>query len=322
MDAAKLNDKFEFLLNLIPTQFYFSQEAATVNKKYFKQSSNKNKLQAKLARVEEAAPRAQDIDDSASLQDLATDSTTQSPLPLPLPSQSTHSQLKSKLTNKLTQFEHKRNVDHSLSSKESLLENRRQRNLKKDKKEKKSDVKQLKQAQQTQQPQKGDEEDDKSSSSLQFSSLQNINKSPKQPKQPSNPKQALQKLEAAKQKNTELDADTKAAKEDDSLWKSASAKAQGVKLNDDEAKLKKQIKRNTKQKAKSATNWNDRKKNLEKSMATAHKKRSDNIANRKSAGKSGKGGKSGDKKGGAKRAGFEGKISNKKKTGGGASKSK
>ncbi|PWN33068.1 uncharacterized protein FA14DRAFT_162211 [Meira miltonrushii] len=184
-------------------------------------------------------------------------------------------------------------------------------------------------------------------SSLQFDgqSLDSLKKS--KHALPSDPKAALAILEARKRKEEARRAKIEARGEDAEgsstkkdaeqaekdraehiKWSKAEAAAQGVKIRDDEALLRKAAKKRDKQKAKSSTEWGKRNRDLASQQAARQKKRQDNIAARKDkkgGGKSGGGGggKSGSsssnahsakskalgskRKSGSSRPGFEGK---------------
>ncbi|MCO5566152.1 hypothetical protein L7F22_019828 [Adiantum nelumboides] len=134
---------------------------------------------------------------------------------------------------------------------------------------------------------------------------------------PSDPKAALAILEARKRKDEARRAKIEARGEDGEgniarkeaeqaekeraehiKWSKAEAAAQGVKIRDDEALLRKAAKKRDKQKAKSSTEWGKRSRDLASQQAARQKKRQDNIAARKDK-KSGKGGSSSGGKGGS-----------------------
>ncbi|KAJ7072195.1 surfeit locus protein 6-domain-containing protein [Mycena amicta] len=120
----------------------------------------------------------------------------------------------------------------------------------------------------------------------------------------SNPTQALAQLASRKEKLASLPEDRRKSIEEREKWDKAAARLEGVKVRDDEGRLKKAVKRKEKEKAKSKGNWDQRKKDLGASMAAKQKKRTDNIAMRN---EKRKGGASKGKGKGKARPGFEGK---------------
>ena len=130
----------------------------------------------------------------------------------------------------------------------------------------------------------------------------------------SNPSLALGLLTARKEKLATMPEEKRKAAEEHEKWEKAEARMEGVKVKDDEARLKKAAKKKEKEKEKSQKKWcvssmrsldvaslkshccrHERKEQTATSMAARQKKRADNIAMKA------------ERRKGKNRPGFEGK---------------
>ncbi|KAH7154869.1 surfeit locus protein 6-domain-containing protein [Dactylonectria estremocensis] len=133
-------------------------------------------------------------------------------------------------------------------------------------------------------------------------------------KGPSDPKTALIKVQNQKKRLEELDTEKREDIAEKDLWLTARRRAQGERIHDDEALLKRAVKRKEVAKRKSEKAWNDRTDGIKMAQKERQRKREDNLKARrddKLLHKAGKGKKK--KTGGAKpkkkgRPGFEGSL--------------
>lgn len=132
-------------------------------------------------------------------------------------------------------------------------------------------------------------------------------------KGPSDAKTALLKLQNQKKKHEAMDVEKQKDIAEKETWLTARRRAEGERIHDDEATLRKTIKRKDKQKKKSEREWKDRAEGVQTAIKAKQKKREDNLKKRKDEKKLGKAGKklkvkgpAAKKKGG--RPGFEGSF--------------
>lgn len=88
-----------------------------------------------------------------------------------------------------------------------------------------------------------------------YSALTGSSKKGQQFKTTADPQQALQQLAARKEKIAALPEEKRKAIEEKEKWAKAEARLEGVKVHDDEARLKKAAKRKEKEKSKTKKTW-------------------------------------------------------------------
>lgn len=129
-------------------------------------------------------------------------------------------------------------------------------------------------------------------------------------KGPSDAKTALLKVQNQKKRLQELDPEKRADITDKEAWLTARRRVEGEKIRDDEATLKRTVKRKETAKKKSESAWKERAKGVGQAQKERQKKREENLRKRREEKHQGKSGK---KKGGVKkkksgRPGFEGSF--------------
>ncbi|KAF4589322.1 ribosome biogenesis protein Rrp14-C [Ophiocordyceps camponoti-floridani] len=130
-------------------------------------------------------------------------------------------------------------------------------------------------------------------------------------KGPSDAKTALLKVQGQKKRLAELEPDKRADVADKEAWLTARRRVEGDKIRDDEATLKKAVRRKEAAKKKSKAAWRERSQGIEKAQKERQRKRESNIQKRrddKMLGKAGKKKAAAGKKGKAGRPGFEGSF--------------
>ena len=88
-----------------------------------------------------------------------------------------------------------------------------------------------------------------------FSSITGAPKKGQQFRTTANPRQALDQIAARKEKLANLPEEKRAVVEEKEKWAKVEAKLEGVKVRDDEGRLKKAAKRREKEKSKSKKSW-------------------------------------------------------------------
>ncbi|KAF4965296.1 hypothetical protein FSARC_6878 [Fusarium sarcochroum] len=132
-------------------------------------------------------------------------------------------------------------------------------------------------------------------------------------KGPSDPKTALIKVQNQKKRLQELDDEKRADIAEKDVWLTARRRAEGEKIRDDEALLKRAVKRKETAKKKSEKAWRERSDGVKKAQKDRQRKREDNLRARrddKLLGKAGKKKKKSSAAGAKKkgRPGFEGSL--------------
>ncbi|KAM0552007.1 hypothetical protein ACHAPJ_008117 [Fusarium lateritium] len=132
-------------------------------------------------------------------------------------------------------------------------------------------------------------------------------------KGPSDPKTALIKVQNQKKRLQELDDEKRADIAEKDVWLTARRRAEGEKIRDDEALLKRAVKRKEVAKKKSEKAWRERSDGVKKAQKDRQRKREDNLRARrddKLLGKAGKKKKKSSAAGAKKkgRPGFEGSL--------------
>ena len=128
-------------------------------------------------------------------------------------------------------------------------------------------------------------------------------------KGPSDAKTALLKVQNQKKRLQEMDEEKRKDINEKDAWLNARRRVEGEKIRDDEAILKRAVKRKDSAKKKSEKQWKDRLKGVDQAQKERQKRREENLRKRRE--EKGKGGKknkagAGKKKGG--RPGFEGSF--------------
>ncbi|KAI6161893.1 surfeit locus protein 6-domain-containing protein [Pisolithus thermaeus] len=103
-------------------------------------------------------------------------------------------------------------------------------------------------------------------------------------KSSNNPTQALSQMSARKEKLASFPEEKRESAQERERWSKAEARIEGVKVQDNEALLKKAVKRKEKEKVIGKKKWDERKEQVAAQMAARQKKKADNIAMRNERG--------------------------------------
>ncbi|KAK9463003.1 surfeit locus protein 6-domain-containing protein [Lipomyces oligophaga] len=119
----------------------------------------------------------------------------------------------------------------------------------------------------------------------------------------------LKHVEAKKARIANMDVEKRKSVEEKEKWKRAIKQAEGEKVRDDETMLKRSLKKQNKQKKKSAKEWKEREESVTKGIRARQRKREENIAARMEVKKKGRAKKLMAKT--KRRPGFEGRSRKK-----------
>ncbi|KAB5593351.1 Ribosomal RNA-processing protein 14 [Ceratobasidium theobromae] len=254
-----------------------------------------------------AAPEISDVEDAdidmADLSDAPRDIQNSTSTPTPMPSYESISTIRAKLHARIDGLKRERGAPtgEPNSRDELLEEQRRRRGLLREKrrqatrerkrseeagKQKKSGAQERDKGNQTKAqlivPDPVPGEHKSGITNVAFSSIPSEGGSSKAKKYATaaDPRAALNQLASREEKLASLSTEKRQAVEERARWEKAEIRAEGGKVHDDAARLKKAAKRKEKEKLKSKAEWNKRKEIIQANMAAKQKKRADNIAQR------------------------------------------
>ncbi|KAG6826350.1 hypothetical protein H0H92_000233 [Tricholoma furcatifolium] len=331
------NNTFEALIKLIPAQFYVSQEQTEEQASNY-QKHKKTQKAPKHQKLLSSQNDTRDDDEAPTIDaDIQLDSEDEGGEDeiVPMPSSGGIGTLKDKLHVRMEQLRKGgRRIETGDGGRDELLEERRAQRAAMRERRRKETREKIRREEEAKGRGKNKEEPTpkekrdkahitktqllvpeensrmKSLATVAFSSVSGATTSKKTHlKTTNNPQQALEQLAARKEKLAAMPEEKRRAIAEREQWEKAEARMEGVKVHDDEGRLKKAVKRKEKEKSKSKKEWDERKDQVTKSMMAKQKKRTDNIAMRNE--------RRNDKRKGIKtkaRPGFEGKsFGNKKK---------